>query len=284
MRAQPTTPNPLPPTHYPLPTNTTNFTPHAQTSRQLPLSSYPCYRRSSSSSSEGRWYMLPSSLLCEGDLVGVRKGSTSLEECPLSPLPSPPPSSSSQPPPPPSIDTKFLNSNSKTFRGMSPSLTALINGGELEIMILCGTVLKARARSPPTSKDFLSSRQRVVVRSLLVKFTVAVSLLAVIAFILTATLADRDVPTLRVITQFFIIFLSTSEVVSLTLIASLTEVVGLTRTLMEISSYRSEHIVSDVPTTDPTANEGVSNRELLGAVSLAIAIEEGSERRGARRI
>ena len=140
---------------------------------------------------------------------------------------------------------------------MSPHLTALINGGELEIMILCGTILKDRVPSLPksNSKDCISSRQRVVVRSLLVKFTVFVSILAAIAFTLTATLADRDVPTLRVITQFFIIFLSTSEVVSLTLIASLTEVVGLTRTLKEIGTYRSEPFASDSPSTNQTVNE-----------------------------
>lgn len=122
-------------------------------------------------------------------------------------------------------------------------------------MILCGTVIKARARASEKSKETLSSRQRVVVRSLLVKFTVLVFLVACINFTLTSLLTSRSIPVLRVIIQFLVIFLSTSEVVSLSLIASLTEVVGLTRTLKEISAYRSEYYAASDTSSSTNAND-----------------------------
>ena len=186
--------------------------------------------------------MLPSSLLCAGDLVGVRKGSETLEGCPLLPLPSCPLNAS---------NVGSSKATFRTYRGLSLDLVKLIEGGEIEVMLLNGTVCKANRRKFDFKAGQLS-RQFKVAKGLFWKLTLLLVALSALTFTATRLAwTTPEIPRLKVAELFVLIVFSTCEVVSFELSRRLNEIIGVARVVREIGRWAQQKM------EDPDASLGV---------------------------
>ncbi|GMH87441.1 hypothetical protein TrST_g12955 [Triparma strigata] len=229
---------------------------------------YPCFRRSSSSSSAGRWYLLPSALLVAGDVIAMNSESdrTGLKGCDVTRIEEPKNYGGEG-----GSDTNAPSTplTRQQFTSLHSSLLNLISGGGLSIYRLNSTVLHSSAshhtppnptHAHPTPSTHL---QLLLVRKNLLFFNSIIFLLLLVILPLNYSFSTSPLPLPLLLNNLLIPILTGCS--GLTLYASSTfylECVGIYRITTSIKTFSKSTSPQKFPTLFNCILERIKNTNL----------------------